>query len=177
MLDGGGLYAFFGGQGFPPSGAMLINGGAKCTESRDVVVTVDNGGNADVTQMRISEDPFFTGAAWVPYQATSPFTLSAGFGQKTVYAQLKDKNGLVSNVFSAQISYLATCNCADLNGDGLVNAQDRQLMQSALGKHKGQVGYTAAADYDGDEFITLSDYRTWYACYRAYLRMQIQQRL
>lgn len=109
MLDGGGLYAFYGGQGNPPTGALTINGGAGCTTSRDVVLTFDNNNNPAVTQMRISEDPLFAGALWQAYARVSNWTLSSGFGTKTVYGQLKDTNALLSVVFTAQIDYLATC--------------------------------------------------------------------
>ncbi len=109
MLDGGGLYAFYGGQGNPPTGALTINDGAGCTVSRDVVLTLDNNSNPAVTQMRISEDPLFSSAVWQAYARVSNWTLSAGFSTKNVYAQLRDTNGLQSVVFTAQIDYLATC--------------------------------------------------------------------
>src|SRR5215813_1443176 len=108
MLDGGGLYAFFGGSN-PPAGALQINGGATCTSSRNVTLTIDNNNNPNVTEMRISEDPFFGDTSFVPYQHTVPFTLSAGFGMKTVYAQLRDNQHILSNVFTASINYEPNC--------------------------------------------------------------------
>lgn len=109
MLDGGGLYAFFGGQGNPPTGALSINGGDACTESQIVALTLDNNDNPEVVEMMVSEDPFLSGASWQPYAETSPWMLSAGFGLKTVYAQLRDVNGLLSVVFTAQIDYRESC--------------------------------------------------------------------
>ncbi|MEK6252726.1 MAG: PQQ-binding-like beta-propeller repeat protein, partial [Actinomycetota bacterium] len=41
MLDGGGLYAFSTGAG--PPGSITINGGADCTESQNVTLTIDPG--------------------------------------------------------------------------------------------------------------------------------------
>ncbi|MEP6603200.1 MAG: PQQ-binding-like beta-propeller repeat protein [Spartobacteria bacterium] len=108
MLDGGGLYAFFAGSN-PPSGGLQINGGAECTISREVTLTVANNDNPNVTEMRISEDPFFGGASFVPYQKMVSFTLSDGFGTKTVYAQLRDNARNLSNVFSDSINYQETC--------------------------------------------------------------------
>ena len=108
MLDGGGLYAFYGGDD-PHSGALVINDDESCTESQDVTLALDNNDNPDVVEMRISEDPFFTGAMWEPYSETTTWTLSAGFGTKTVYAQLKDTFGQLSNVFTDQIDYLESC--------------------------------------------------------------------
>jgi hypothetical protein len=59
--------------------------------------------------MIISEDPFFTGASYEPYAATKPWTLSAGFGIKTVYAKLKTAGGVETNVFSDTIDFEASC--------------------------------------------------------------------
>jgi outer membrane protein assembly factor BamB len=105
MLDGGGLYAFSSGGG-AGGGAISINGGAACTESQDVILTIDPGSNIE---MRISEDPLFTGASFGPVATSKPFTLSAGFGTKTVYIQFKDSSGKLSNVFNDQIEYSASC--------------------------------------------------------------------
>src|SRR5262249_46150520 len=62
-----------------------------------------------IVQMIISEDPFFTGAVWEPYAPTKTWTLSAGFGSKTVYAKYRNASNVESNVFSATINYLAQC--------------------------------------------------------------------
>lgn len=109
MLDGGGLYAFSASGIEPPSGAIIINDNAPCTESADVTLTLDNNGNSAITEMRISEDSTFTGVAFEPYAPTKPWTLSAGFGTKTVYAQYRDNTGQLSNVFNDQIDYLEAC--------------------------------------------------------------------
>lgn len=109
MLDGGGLYAFFASGTAPPNGGIKINGGAACTTSANVVLSINNFGDASITQMIISENPFFTGAVYEPYAATKNWTLSAGFGLKTVYAKLKTSGGVESNVFSATIDYEAVC--------------------------------------------------------------------
>ena len=158
MLDGGGLYAFFGGGGTPPKGALTINNGATCTESPDVTLTLDNNNNPDVDQMRISEDPFFSGAQWQPYATTSPWTLSAGFGKKTIYAQLKDKNGLVSNVFTAQIDYSESCaKSCDINQDSKIDRTDISLIMAQRGKTVPPA--SPIYDTDGDGKITVNDAR------------------
>jgi len=60
--------------------------------------------------MRISEDPFFGGAAWQAYAATKPWTLSAGYGTKTVYVQFRESSSdTQSNVFNDQIEYAESC--------------------------------------------------------------------
>ncbi len=109
MLDGGGLYAFSAsGTGGPP-GAITINGRAACTASGTVTLSLNNFGDASITQMIISEDPFFGGAVYQPFAATRTFTLSAGFGLKTVYAKFKNSSGVESNVFSATIDEEVNC--------------------------------------------------------------------
>ena len=110
MLDGGGLYAFYGAGVVWTGGAIIINGGALCTESPNVTLSLDRGSNTAADQMRISEDPFFSGAPWEAYAATKPWTLSAGYGIKTVYVQFRESSsGTESNVFNDQIEYAQSC--------------------------------------------------------------------
>jgi outer membrane protein assembly factor BamB len=109
MLDGGGLYAFFASGTAPPPGGITINNRAACTSSQNVVLQINNFGDASITQMIISEDPFFTGAVYEAYAPTKSWTLSGGFGQKTLYAKLKNSSGTESNVFSATIDYESVC--------------------------------------------------------------------
>ncbi len=159
MLDGGGLYAFFGGGGTPPAGALVINGGDACTSTPVVTLSIGNNNNPDVSQMRISEDPFFAGVPWVAYAPTTSFTLSAGFGTKTVYAQLRDTNGLLSNVFTDQIDYKASCittRVCDVNNDGSINRNDINLIFAARGQ---SVQTGDLRDLDGDGLITVNDAR------------------
>jgi len=88
-----------------------------------VTLALDKGSNALVNEMRISEDPFFTAATWEPYSATKPWTLSAGFGTKTIYVQFRDSTGQLSNVFNDKIEYSASC-VVDTDGDGIPDLQD-----------------------------------------------------
>ena len=57
--------------------------------------------------MRLSEDPLFADAAWQPFSATPAFTLSEGFGTKTIWAEARlplDGGGYVtSNPFSLDL--------------------------------------------------------------------------
>jgi len=121
MLDGGGLYAFESAIG-PPSGVVKINDGASCTQSQDVTLTLDNSGNDLITEMILSEDPYFSGASYEAFATTKDFTLSAGFGVKTVYVKFKDSNGLESNVFSDSIDYREACRSIVLTPAEATNA-------------------------------------------------------
>ena len=155
MLDGGGLYAFYGGGGPPPEGALSINNGAACTSSPNVTLTISNNNNPNVIQMRVSEDPFFTGVPWVPYQSPISFMLSAGFGTKTVYAQLLDTAGQLSNVFTDQIDYLATCmRVCDIDRDGDIDKNDLAMISRARGQ---RADLNDPRDSDGDGLITPND--------------------
>jgi outer membrane protein assembly factor BamB len=109
MLDGGGLYAFYAGGGTAPTGALSINDGDTCTASAEVTLTLDNNGDTNIVEMRISEDSQFSGVSWETFSATKSFTLSEGFGTKAVYAQFRNESGQLSNVFTAQIDYSESC--------------------------------------------------------------------
>jgi len=138
MLDGGGLYAFQGVIG-APSGVVQINAGSSCTESQSATLTLDNGGNASITQMIISEDPYFTGAAYEPFASPKDWELSAGFGKKTVYVKLKDSEGLESNVFSDSIDYLATCRNITLTPAQATNPVNTPHTVTATVEDSGQL--------------------------------------
>jgi len=81
--------------------AFNINNNWECTYMHTVTLNgVVQGG---ATAYRASEKPDFSGASWIsPYRASPGFTLSEGFGTKTVYFQVKNLGG-VSNVVSDSI--------------------------------------------------------------------------
>ena len=101
-----------------PSGAVLINNGAIQTSSKNVILNLSSsdtpldglaepasargGGplalryneiSAEI-EMRISNDPSFTGAVWEPLDPEKPWTLANGpAGVYIVYAQFRDGAG------------------------------------------------------------------------------------
>ena len=83
-------------DGTPPTGTLVINGGAAFTNSTSVSLTLsatDSG--SGVTQMQFSNDD----AAWSgseDYAGSKSWTLTAGDGAKTVYVQYRDAQGNVS---------------------------------------------------------------------------------
>jgi hypothetical protein len=81
-----------------PTGTLYINGGAAVTTSPAVSLTLAASDNlSGPAKMRFSTDPTFAGVAWVtPYAPVSSFTLPAGDGSKTVYAQVQDAAGNTS---------------------------------------------------------------------------------
>jgi len=148
MLDGGGLYAFFSEGTVWTGGAITINSGADCTESRDVTLTLDKGSNPLVTEMRLSEDPLFTGAVWEPYSETKAWTLSSGFGTKTVYVQFKDSTGQLSNVFNDQIEYSDSCGGVVTVESADISGATQDVFQTGDSVYAVGSGYAATTTYD-----------------------------
>jgi peptidoglycan hydrolase-like protein with peptidoglycan-binding domain len=83
---------------------VTINGGAPQTNSVNVTLALT--ALAGMNQMWISNDYSFatsTGTGWIPFQTTYPWTLTSGFGNKTVYVEFKNAN-LTASAGSAEAS-------------------------------------------------------------------------
>ncbi|MRR52319.1 MAG: hypothetical protein EG825_15650, partial [Rhodocyclaceae bacterium] len=81
-----------------PAGTLQINGGADYTNKTAVTLgmtAADGATGSGISQARYSLNGT-TWSAWEAYKPTRAFTLPAGAGSKTVYAQLKDKAGNAS---------------------------------------------------------------------------------
>ncbi|HNR34276.1 MAG TPA: hypothetical protein PKO36_03790, partial [Candidatus Hydrogenedentes bacterium] len=91
----------------PPTGTVVIDGGAAYTVNQDVTLTLtpDDGSGSGVAQMQFSND----GSSWSGWEnvaSSKAWTLSAGFGAKTVYVQYRDQADNVSvDVIADTISY------------------------------------------------------------------------
>jgi hypothetical protein len=59
------------------------------------IAATDNGGGAGMS-MRISEDPTFHSATWVPYQTTTAFDIEGLDAEKVIFAQVRDAAGNLS---------------------------------------------------------------------------------
>jgi hypothetical protein len=57
----------------------------------------------NAVEMQVSEDSSFTGMVFETFNASKAMALSAGDGEKTVWAQFKDKYGIISDKYSAKI--------------------------------------------------------------------------
>ncbi|EKD56256.1 MAG: hypothetical protein ACD_58C00245G0002 [uncultured bacterium] len=88
-----------------PAGSFTINDGAVYTTSN--TVTLKMTASADVTKMRFSNDNI-TWFGWENIAATKIWTLSAGDGNKTVYAQFKNAAGNESAKVSNIITFDTT---------------------------------------------------------------------
>ena len=86
-----------------PSGSIIVNGGQISTSSINVTLNLtatDLEGEA--IEMRFSNDGI-TWSSWESKISTKSWTLSHGEGSKTVYMQLRDTAGNISNAFSDTI--------------------------------------------------------------------------
>jgi len=59
--------------------------------------------------------------------------------------------------------------CGDLDKDGDVDGDDRNVLRGALRSTTGDAAFIPEADYDADGVITFADYRSWYECYLKYI--------
>lgn len=82
------------------------------------------------------------------------------------------ENGILTYVcyihhFSIYALILPKAACGDLDYDGDVDGDDRDLFFDAFKTTSGDSAYMADADYDEDGDIDFVDYREWYKCYQA----------
>ena len=82
-----------------PTGSLYINAGAAVTTTNVVSLTLAVSDNlSGPAQMHFSTTGSFSSADWVDYAAASTFTLPAGDGLKSIYAQVSDAAGNISTV-------------------------------------------------------------------------------
>jgi hypothetical protein len=82
--------------------AVLINAGATYTNDPNVLVGFT--APAETRNVRLSEDPGFSGAPWLNFASPIPFALNTGDGLKTVYAQFRDVGGNETGVVADSIT-------------------------------------------------------------------------
>lgn len=84
-----------------PFGTITVNGGAALTHSVEVTLTLDDG-DTGAAYMQFSDNNE-TWSDWEVYDTAKRYLLSAGDGEKMVYAKFKDAAGNESETFSASI--------------------------------------------------------------------------
>ena len=86
-----------------PSGTISVNSGVKATNDTHVTLIA----NYLPLQDPVSDMPFSsdgtTYGAWVPFDATAPYTLPSGDGSKTVFVEYRNGAGAVSAAASHSI--------------------------------------------------------------------------
>lgn len=87
----------------PPTGSILINGGASRTKSQTVTLTLSSSDNiSGVVSMRLSNDGI-NWNAWESYVESKTWNLTSGRGTKYVYVQYQDRAGNISKTYSNSI--------------------------------------------------------------------------
>jgi hypothetical protein len=104
-----------------PSGTININGGATCTNSTSVTLSLtwDDGAGCGVDEMRFSNDNT-SWSAWEAVATTKAWTLTAGTGVRTVYVEFLDVAGNNSNS-DYTISDTITLDTSDPTGTITIN--------------------------------------------------------
>jgi cell division septation protein DedD len=88
----------------PPQGSMQINNGDTSTSSTTVTLSVSATDSVSgVSQMRFSNYGTWDQSTWEPYAGTVNWQLTGGDGVKTVYCQIQDNAGLLTNLNSSII--------------------------------------------------------------------------
>ncbi|NOR69533.1 MAG: hypothetical protein GQ532_07535, partial [Methylomarinum sp.] len=96
------------------------------------------------------------------------YSVSGGYVVKIIVTD--DDGGVGEDEFNITVASTTTESIiGDLDGDGDVDGEDRNILRAALRSCEGDTGYTLEADYDGDGCITFADYRIWYGYYQAYV--------
>lgn len=88
---------------------LIIDVGANTTTDLSLSLAIYKGTFVDAQTMRFSNDNSVW-TAWEPYSTTKIWTIGDGYGVKTIYAQLKDSAGVVSETLSASITLIGTVN-------------------------------------------------------------------
>jgi len=91
-----------------PTGLIVINSGEPSTISTSVMLSLTYSDAASgVSKVRYSNDGVWDTEVWETPSATKAWTLTSGYGTKTVCYQIKDNAGLLSSTYSDTISVLA----------------------------------------------------------------------
>ncbi len=95
------------GMGAPPLAAIILNDGATVTNDLEVVVrfTQADGTGSAVTDMRFSNDGLVWGE-WQPFTVSAAWALTEGDAWKTVYAQIRDAAGNISETPASDVIIL-----------------------------------------------------------------------
>lgn len=84
-----------------PSGSIIINNGDTYTTTISVMLTLTATDDASgIYQVRLSNDGVWDTEPWETPSPTKPWTLTSGDQTKTVYCQIKDNAGLISDIYS-----------------------------------------------------------------------------
>nr|WP_207683521.1 toxin TcdB middle/N-terminal domain-containing protein [Desulfonema magnum] len=123
-------------------------------------VTLNNIAFGDPTEYMVSEDKTFADASWKPYAEAPAFTLSSGYGLKTVYFKVRNADG-ESRAKSDDIEFLLDTDGdtipdkydEDDDNDGIPDTWEKEHDMDPLDPED------AKEDYDGDQLSNFEEYK------------------
>jgi hypothetical protein len=83
----------------PPTGSLLINGGAIATNDSNVMLNISWTDLSGVVDMMVSNDREFIGATWHTSDHNIPWNLEDVDGGHTVYVRLRDAVGWTTDIY------------------------------------------------------------------------------
>jgi hypothetical protein len=139
---------------YPPTGSIAINGGAACTKTIDVTLSLSATDPSGLTWMQFSNDDT-SWSAPEPYAETIPWVLSDGYGTKTVYVKFEDGAGNWSEPLSAAVDFLKP---GDFNNNGDIDLGDAVVVLQIIAGDRVDVQHTLiCADSNDDNIMDLVD--------------------
>lgn len=124
-----------------PVGELHIQSEAEIIGTRNITLQLTaSDPDGDALDMRFSNDSV-TWGAWEPFAAAKAWTLSAPDGDKTVYMQLRDEQGLISTTYEASIKLDTTAPTGTIviqNGDDL--SRHKQIVLTVKTEDAGGIG-------------------------------------
>ncbi len=151
----------------PPVGSIIINDGDIWTTSPWVTLSLTYfDATSGVDQVRYSNDGVWDSESWEFPSTTKEWPLSFGDGVKTVYYQIKDNAGLLSNTYSDSIGLDTTEPVGFItvnNGDEWTNSTSVILTLGYLDSTSGvsQVRYSNDGLWDSEVWETPSTTKSW----------------
>jgi len=143
-----------------PTGFILINNDDSSTSS--ISVTLSSGANeatSGIYQVRYSNDGVWDSEVWEFPSVSKSWNLTAGYGTKTVYYQIKDNSGLVSSTYSDTIIFgvdVPTGSIVINEGDGYASSASVTLYLTYSDAVSGvsQVRYSNDGVWDTENWET-----------------------
>ena len=150
----------------------IADAGGPYTGSVETPVFLDASGSHDLDGQIVTYEWDFDNDGTYDLTTSSPtmgHAWNADFNG-TIGLKVTDNDGLsATDTASVEIAASGQEFCGDLDADGDVDGDDRNILRSALNSSTGDTGFIPEADYDGDGLISYNDYREWYACYKAFI--------
>jgi len=147
----------------PLVGTFAINQGI--TGTKNPMVTLNNSYVELPTAYMASESLSFSDAGWQPYSTAPSFTLSEGYGMKTVYFKVRNAFGessVVTDMISLDPCYTPRM---DANGDLHVDGVDYGVFSDCYNGPTNKVGGDCLCmDANGDQYVDAIDFDAFSAC-------------